>query len=44
MNPGGYGGTVYKGSVQAGFEAEELSPEFAAEADGLAPLPSSCAF
>jgi hypothetical protein len=44
MNPGGYGGTVYKGSVQAGFEAAELSPEFAAEADGLAPLPGSCAF
>jgi hypothetical protein len=44
MNPGGYGGTAFKGSVQTGFEAAELPPDFAMELEETEPLPDGCAF
>ncbi len=44
MNPGGYGGMAFKGSVETGFQEAELDPQFAAEAATLAPLPNGCAF
>jgi hypothetical protein len=43
MNPGGYGGTVFQGSIQSGFKEVELSQQFSAAAE-LPPLPTSCAF
>jgi hypothetical protein len=44
MNPEGYGGIVYKGSVQSGFQEGQPEPEFAAELERMPPLPDSCAF
>jgi hypothetical protein len=44
MNPGGYGGTVLKGSPGTGFEAVDVSPDFAAGAANQNPLPTGCAF
>ena len=44
MNTSGYGVVAFKGSVQSGFQETELSPEFAIEAAGLAPLPTGCDF
>ncbi len=44
MNPGGYGGAAMRGSVQAGFQPAELSPDFAADLAKLPPLPQDCAF
>lgn len=42
MNSGGYGGTVLRGSVDAGFEAERLELSFAAELASREPLPDGC--
>jgi hypothetical protein len=44
MNPGGYGGVAFKGSVQAGFRATSLTRDFAAGLAKSAPLPDGCAF
>jgi len=44
MNPGGYGGTAFKGSVATGFEPAELAAGFAPNAATLEPLPNGCAF
>lgn len=44
MHPGGYGGTVFKGSVRSGFREGRLATGFGAELEKLPPLPDSCAF
>lgn len=44
MHPGGYGGVVFRGSVQGGFRQAAPAPGFAAGVESLAPLPDSCAF
>ena len=44
MNPGGYGGVVFKGSVQQGFQEAGVSPGFAADLADETPLPDGCAF
>lgn len=44
MQPGGYGGTAYKGSVRSGFKATPVPPKFAAELENAQPLPDGCAF
>jgi len=44
MHPGGYGGSVFKGSVHAGFEEVELSPGLAAGIEKEPPQPTGCAF
>ena len=44
MNPGGYGGKVMGGTVDAGFERIELGPDFAATLEKEPPLPSGCGF
>jgi hypothetical protein len=44
MNTGGYGGAALKGSVEAGFQPVDLSPDFAPELAQTPPLPEGCAF
>lgn len=44
MEPGGYGGAAFKGSVEAGFEATLLDAQFASNLATVAPLPSGCAW
>ena len=44
MHPDGYGGQAMKGSVQAGFEAIELSADFAKGVEKEEPQPNGCAF
>jgi len=44
MNNLGYSSLVFGGTVKDGFEALELSIEFAAELVETAPLPNDCAF
>jgi hypothetical protein len=44
LQPGGYGGAAFKGSVQAGFEAVELPADFAVDLAEELPLPQGCAF
>ena len=44
MQPGGYGGQAWRGSVQDGFEPADLAPNFAASLANQAPQPTSCAF
>jgi len=44
MNNSGYGGRVFKGSVQNGFTSESLSEDFAKALETSAPLPDGCAF
>jgi len=44
MHPGGYGGAVFRGSVQVGFRQAVPAPGFAAGVEGLAPQADSCAF
>ncbi len=44
MNPGGYGTTVFKGSVKDGFTSFETACGFAPAVETEAPLPTSCAF
>jgi hypothetical protein len=44
MHGAGYGGQAMKGTAQAGFEAAELDPAFAADVESMAPLPAGCAF
>ena len=44
MSTSGYGGAVFKGSVQAGFARAVPSPGFAADLARKPPLPDNCAF
>jgi hypothetical protein len=44
MNPTGYGGTAFKGSVQSGFQEAKLDPGFAIDLLHESPLPDGCAF
>lgn len=44
MNPGGYGGSALKGSVQDGFFPADLSADFASDLDRTPPIPDGCAF
>ena len=44
MNNSGYGGAVFKGSVNSGFLPAELGADFAIELEGAPPLPDGCAF
>lgn len=42
MHPSGYGGTVYRGSVESGFQAVQLEEDFAVELSESDPLPTVC--
>lgn len=44
MHPDGYGGTVFKGSVQNGFEEAKVPSDFASEVENEPPQPEGCAF
>lgn len=44
MNPGGYGGVAFRGSLRAGFRAATLASDFAADLASASPLPDGCAF
>jgi hypothetical protein len=44
MHPGGYGGAVFKGSVEAGFEEVMVPPEFDPNIESADPQPDGCAF
>ncbi|MCD6284900.1 MAG: hypothetical protein J7M39_03180 [Anaerolineae bacterium] len=44
MAPGGYGGSLMRGSAAAGFLEAPGDPHFAAELEEVEPLPESCAF
>jgi hypothetical protein len=44
MNPGGYGGTAFRGSVGDGFDIIQLKPDFAADLAQSEPLPAGCGF
>jgi len=44
MHPHGYGGIVYKGSVQNGFDEFTVAADFAQSVETEPPLPTDCAF
>jgi len=44
MNKAGYGGVVFKGTVQGGFNKASLPPGFAADIEKISPQPDGCAF
>lgn len=44
MHPGGYGGQALRGTVQEGFEAVALPPDFASDVGDAPPQPEGCAF
>lgn len=44
MNTSGYGGAVFKGSINSGFTPAELGADFAIELEDTPPLPDGCAF
>jgi hypothetical protein len=44
MSPGGYGGSVLRGTVRDGFQPVEIAPEFASDLEHQAPQPEDCAF
>lgn len=44
MNNLGYGNTVLRGSVKAGFTKNELETDFASTLETQEPLPTNCAF
>ena len=44
MAPGGYGGSILRGSAGGGFLEMPGDPRFAAELAEVGPLPESCAF
>jgi hypothetical protein len=44
MNPGGYGGKAFFGSIATGFVPKTLAPDFAATLAQQPPLPDGCAF
>lgn len=44
MNTSGYGGIMFKGSVEAGFKQIDADKEFALGLEKESPQPSGCAF
>ena len=44
MHPGGYGGAVFKGSAEDGFQEAMVLPEFAPSIETADPQPDGCAF
>jgi hypothetical protein len=44
MNPGGYGGKAFRGSVASGFIETDLADDFMVELEDQDPLPSGCNF
>jgi len=44
MHPGGYGGTVMRGSVRDGFEEVKIDADFASGLENQPPQPTGCAF
>ncbi|MGB7874511.1 MAG: hypothetical protein WBL25_09015 [Anaerolineales bacterium] len=44
MNTTGYGGSVMKGTAQAGFEPVEVEDGFGADLEQVPPQPEDCAF
>ncbi|MEM9077012.1 MAG: hypothetical protein AAGC43_08230 [Bacteroidota bacterium] len=44
MNNSGYGTKAFRGTVQGGFSAFDLSTDFAGDLESSQPLPSGCAF
>lgn len=44
MNPQGYGGQVFKGSVAQGFSEAEVAEDFAVDLAQQEPLPTGCSF
>lgn len=44
MSPGGYGGSVLRGTVRDGFQPVEITPDFASDLEHQAPQPEDCAF
>jgi len=44
MHPHGYGGTVWQGSVEMGFEPVQMDANFAPNLEEIEPLPTGCAF
>ena len=44
MNTGGYGGAIFKGSVEDGFEQVTISADFASGVEKEDPQPAGCAF
>jgi len=44
MDPGGYGDRGFRGTIEQGLIAVDLSPTLAAEVAQQQPLPSGCAF
>lgn len=44
MHPQGYGGAIFKGSVQEGFEEATVNSDFAQDVETEAPQPGDCGF
>jgi hypothetical protein len=44
MNPAGYGGAAFEGTVEGGFRQVELGTDFAPDLGRTPPLPEDCAF
>jgi len=44
MHPNGYGGTVFKGSLDGGFREAQLDASFATDLENAAPQPPKCRF
>jgi hypothetical protein len=44
MHPGGYGGSVFKISVQIGFQITAVPSDFAPGVEKEEPQPEGCAF
>jgi hypothetical protein len=44
LNPGGYGGKAFKGTVGSGFKEVDLAEDFRADLENHDPLPSGCDF
>ncbi|MEM8807767.1 MAG: hypothetical protein AAGF01_17240 [Cyanobacteria bacterium P01_G01_bin.38] len=44
MDPGGYGGQVFQGTVAAGLNPAPHPPDFALDLETQPPLPEGCAF
>ena len=44
LEPGGYGGRAFEGSVSSGFKPVDSSADFAAELESAEPQPTGCAF
>jgi len=44
LHPGGYGGSVLRGTVSDGFQLVVIAPDFASDVEHQAPQPDGCAF